>query len=602
MILQALYDYYQRKQDTLPPFGFQVKRIPFLILLSSDGRFHGLMDTRERDKSQRLDAHPFRVPKERERTGSKAWQRPNILWDHFGFVLGHPASEIPKDVQKSKKQFDTFQELVAELAGTAPDDLDLAAIHAFYENQEYHRVFLDPLWPECAKIKGCNLTFKIVGNEEPITVNPNVRAFAAASYEREAPENEGDGTIGDGDITALCLISGDFGPIARTHPRTPIRNSKSNAKLVSFQKHMGFDSYGKEQGANAPISMRAAFAYGTAVNHLLGSNQHLQVGDASTVFWAERTNPMESLLAQFFDQPPESNPDQGTSAVRELFEAPKAGTPAIYDDGTRFFVLGLTPNAARIAVRFWHVATVGALAGNIRQHFADLDIVRARYVERPFLSLKALLLAVSPLDDLEKLPPNLGGDFMKAVLAGTPYPQTILQAALRRIHADQAKKDSKTGKHRDHVPYARAALIKAWLNRHARNANPIQEREINMALDENNTNTGYRLGRLFAVLERVQEDANPGLNTTIRDSYFGAASSTPSAVFPTLMRRNQHHMTKLRKEKPGLYVTRDKLIQAICNDGIDGHHGFNTTLSLENQGRFVIGYYHQRQDFFKTAS
>jgi CRISPR-associated protein Csd1 len=602
MILQALYDYYQRKQDTLPPIGFQIKKIPFVIVLSSDGRFHGLMDTRERDKYQRLDAHPFRVPKERERTGSNAWQRPNILWDHFGYILGHPASEIPKDVQKSKKQFGAFQELVAELAGAYPDDLDLLAIHAFYEKQECKLVFSDPLWPECAKIKGCNLTFRIIGDEEPITVNTNVRAFAAASYEKEAPEDEGDGTTSDGDITALCLISGDFGPIARTHPRTPIRNSKSNAKLVSFQKHMGFDSYGKEQGANAPIGIRAAFAYGTAVNHLLGSNQRLQVGDASTVFWAERTNPMESLLAQFFGEPPESNPDQGTNAVRELFEAPKAGTPAIDDDGTRFFVLGLAPNAARIAVRFWHVATVGELAGNIRRHFKDLEIVQPNYIERPFLSLKTLLLSISHLGDLDKLPPNLGGDFMKAILAGTPYPQTLLQAALRRVHAEQAKSDSKTGKHRDHVPYARAALIKAWLNRQTRNTNPSQEREISMALDESNTNTGYRLGRLFAVLERVQEDANPGLNTTIRDSYFGSASSTPSAVFPTLMRRNQHHMTKLRKEKPGLYVTRDKLIQAICNDGIDGDLGFHATLSLENQGRFVIGYYHQRQDFFKTST
>jgi len=427
--------------------------------------------------------------------------------------------------------------------------------------------------------------------------------MAAAYYEQEKQEeDEGeDENTPTADVTAFCLISDEVGQIARTHPRTPIRNAKTNAKLVSFQRHMGFDSYGKEQGANAPIGKRAAFAYTTALNHLLGSPQFLQIGDASTVFWAAADSRMESLLSQFFDEPPQDNPDQGANAVKELFEAPLAGTSAIYDDGTRFYVLGLAPNAARIAVRFWHVATVGDLAKHIRQHFEDLEIVRPQYVERPFLSLKALLVAVSPLGDLDKLPPKLAGDFMKAILDGTSYPQTLLQAALRRIHAEQAKKDEKTGKHRDHVPYARAALIKAWLNRQTRNANPDQERKITMSLDESNINSGYRLGRLFAVLEKVQAEANPGLNTTIRDSYFGSASSTPSAVFPTLMRRNQHHMTKLRKEKPGLYITRDKLIQTICNEGIDGQLGFRPILSLADQGRFVIGYYQQRQDLFTKS-
>jgi CRISPR-associated protein Csd1 len=611
MILQALYDYYQRKQGELPPYGFQIKKIPFLIVLLPDGRFHSMFDTREPDEKKRLEATSFKVPKERERTGSNAWQRPNILWDHFGFVLGHSATEIQNDMQKAKKQFGSFQRLVAELSDLFPDDLDLVAIRSFYEKEEYERVFNDHLWVECKRIKGCNLTFKIVGNEEPITVNRNVLDFAAKNYEKEAPEDEESATASDDQVSALCLVSGDFLAIARTHPRTPIRNSKTNAKLVSFQKHMGFDSYGREQGSNAPISIRATFAYGTALNHLLNSKQQLQVGDASTVFWAERANPMESLLAQLFGEPQEDNPDEGANAVRALFEAPKTGASAIDDDGTRFFVLGLAPNAARIAVRFWHVATVAELAGNIRQHFRDLEIIRPKDAETPFLSLKALLSSLSPATserpngDIDKLPPNLAGDVMKATLSGAPYPRTLLQAALRRIRAEQAKRDSKTGRHRDHVPHARAALVKAWLNRHTRYANPSHEREIEMALDEQNTNIGYRLGRLFAVLERVQQDAagGPGkVNTTIRDSYFGSASSTPSAVFPTLMRRNQHHMTKLRKEKPGLYVNRDKLIQSICNEGIDGDLGFHATLSLENQGRFVIGYYHQRQDLFKTAS
>lgn len=601
MILHALYRYYQRKKDNLPPHGFQIKEIPFLIALKPDGQFYGLEDTRQSNKQKRLEAHAYKVPKERERPGSNAWQKANLLWDHYGFVLGHPASDTPKDKEKALKQFGTFRKVVADLATAHPKDRDLVAIHNFYEQGHYKEVQHAAKWPDCAKIKGCNLTFKIVGDEGTITDNPNIQSMAAAYYEQEKQEeDEGeDENTPTADVTAFCLISDEVGQIARTHPRTPIRNAKTNAKLVSFQRHMGFDSYGKEQGANAPIGKRAAFAYTTALNHLLGSPQFLQIGDASTVFWAAADSRMESLLAQFFDEPPQDNPDQGTNAVKELFEAPLAGASAIYDDGTLFYVLGLAPNAARIAVRFWHVATVGDLAKHIRQHFEDLEIVRPQYVERPFLSLKTLLVSVSPLGDLDKLPPKLAGDFMKAILDGTPYPQTLLQAALRRIHAEQSKKDEKTGKHRDHVPYARAALIKAWLNRLTRNTG--QNEEITVSLDENNINIGYRLGRLFAVLEKVQAEANPGLNTTIRDSYFGSASSTPSAVFPTLMRRNQHHMTKLRKEKPGLYITRDKLIQTICNDGIDGQLGFTPILSLADQGRFVIGYYQQRQDLFTKS-
>ena len=601
MILQSLYKYYQRKQDDLPPYGFQIKRIPFVITLMPDGRFNGLADTRQPNKQKRLEAYPFRVPKERERTGSNAWQKANLLWDHYGFVLNHPATDAPRDVEKARKQFGTFRQMVTDLAAAHPSDQELKAIQAFYTTEQYKQVALDPKWHDCAKIKGCNLTFKIAGQEGTITDNTNVKSMAAAYYEQEKQEDEDDDADDASDkVTAFCLVSEQTGPIARTHPRTPIRNAKTNAKLVSFQKHMGFDSYGKEQGSNAPIGKRAAFAYTTALNHLLGSSQYLQIADASTVFWAAENNAMESLLSRFFDEPPEDNPDQGTNAVKELFEAPLAGTPAIYDDGTRFYVLGLAPNAARIAVRFWHVATVGDLASHIRQHFEDLEIVRPKYVQRPFLSLKALLVAVSPLNDLDKLPPKLAGDFMKAILDGTPYPQTLLQAALRRIHAEQAKKDEK-GRQKEHVTYARAALIKAWLGRFTRKANSDQERNITMSLDESNTNGGYRLGRLFAVLEKVQGEANPGLNTTIRDSYFGSASSTPSAVFPSLMRRCQHHMSKLRKEKPGLYVTRDKLIQTICNDGIDGKLGFHPVLSLADQGRFVIGYYQQRQDLFTKS-
>ncbi|BBP05279.1 type I-C CRISPR-associated protein Cas8c/Csd1 [Sulfuriferula plumbiphila] len=594
MILQSLHEYYGRKRDSLPGDGIERKELPFLFVLKPDGAFLHIEDTRQ-GEGKRKRGNAFLVPQGVKKSVNVA---ANLLWGNVEYVIGQPDSKKLEEQRKKGKEkhyrerlgdmCSAFRTEIEQLPSEVKSTPEVAAVLAFLSSGNFTHVLADPLWPQVSAT-GANVSFKLTGAESPVCSASGILASVGQSTE-------------DKGETRICLITGNSDVVERLHP--PIKGvwgaQTSGANIVSFNLS-AFNSFAREQGSNAPVGKRAAFAYTTALNHLLVSKQRIQIGDASTVFWAAEDNKMESLLSQFFDEPPQDNPDQGTNAVKELLEATLAGTPAIYDDGTRFYVLGLAPNAARIAVRFWHVATVGDLAGHIRQHFEDLEIVRPQYVERPFLSLKALLLAVSPLGDLDKLPPKLAGDFMKAILDGTSYPQTLLQAALRRIHAEQAKKDEKTGKHRDHVPYARAALIKAWLNRQTRNANPDQERKITMSLDESNINSGYRLGRLFAVLEKVQAEANPGLNTTIRDSYFGSASSTPSAVFPTLMRRNQHHMTKLRKEKPGLYVTRDKLIQTICNDGIDGQLGFRPILSLADQGRFVIGYYQQRQDLFTKS-
>lgn len=592
MILQALYGYYDRKRDSLPSDGIERKELPFLFVLKSDGEFLHIEDTRQGDgKKKRGKA--FLVPQGVKKSVNV---EANLLWGNVEYVLGHPdPKKLEEQRQKGKEKHylkrlkdmhTKFREAIRQLPRVEQSTPEIAAVLAFLSSDNSASIFSDPLWPQVSAM-GANVSFKLTGKESPVCSASSILVAVG-----QATEDNGEPRI--------CLITGNPDVVERLHP--PIRGvwgaQTSGANIVSFNLPAS-NSFAREQGGNAPIGKRAAFAYTTALNYLLASTQRIQVGDASTVFWAAADSPMESLLSHFFSEPPPDNPDQGTDAVKQLFEAPLAGTLAVYDDGTRFYVLGLAPNAARIAVRFWHVVTVGELAGHIRQHFKDLKVIRPQYVSSPFLSLKALLIAISPLGDLDKLPPNLAGDFMKTILDGTAYPQTLLQAALRRIHAEQAMKDKKTGKHKDHVTYARAALIKAWLNRQIRTTNPTQETEITMSFDDSNTNIGYRLGSLFAVLEKIQEDASPGLNTTIRDSYFGSASSTPAAVLPTLMRRSQNHMTKLRKEKPGLYVTRDKQIQAIHSAGVDGKIGYPPVLSLPDQGRFVIGYYQQRQEFFK---
>jgi CRISPR-associated protein Csd1 len=383
-----------------------------------------------------------------------------------------------------------------------------------------------------------------------------------------------------------CLVTGNEDvPIAKNE--TVIKGvwgaQTAGANIVSFNDR-AFESYGKRerQGENSPISQSASFAYTTALNQLLrkDSSQRLQVGDASTVFWADRPTELETSIVDIFGEPPKDDPDRNVRAVASLYRAIDNGLMEKDEGKTRFFVLGLSPNAARIAIRFWHHATVADMAARIRQHFDDLAIVRSER-DPPYPTLFRLLVSVATQGKADNIPPNLGGELMRSILADLPYPQTILAAAVRRVRAEHE------------VPYPRAALIKACINRDTRYSKPSMKEELKMSLDESNVNVGYRLGRLFAVLEKIQEEANPGINATIRDRFYGAASSTPVTVFSTLLKLKNHHLSKL--DNRGRAVNLEKRIGEI----IEGIGDFPAQLPLVDQGRFAIGYYHQRQDFFK---
>ena len=353
----------------------------------------------------------------------------------------------------------------------------------------------------------------------------------------------------------------------------------SGANIVSFNL-AAFKSFGKEQGYNAPVGAKAEFAYTTALNHLLkkGSHQRIQVGDASTVFWAEKKHNLEDVFADLFGEPAKEDYTQDHKSLIATIRAPQIGSIPELDPRTRFFVLGLAPNAARIAVRFWYEGTVQQVAENIAQHLDDCTIVHGP--KRPDnLSLFRLLVSTAMQGKSENIQPNLSGEFIRSILSGTPYPRTLLAAAIRRTRAERE------------VIYPRVALIKAVLVRDTRYFH-IDQKEVGMSLDTSNSNIGYRLGRLFAVLEKAQEEASPGINATIRDRFYGAASSTPVSVFSHLVKLKNHHISKL--DNRGRAINLERLIGEIMADIND----FPAHLSLPDQGRFAVGYYHQRQDFF----
>ncbi|MBL8397303.1 MAG: type I-C CRISPR-associated protein Cas8c/Csd1 [Candidatus Accumulibacter sp.] len=570
MILQALYDYYRRKvadsdpRRRLPAFGLEEKEIPFIVELTAEGKPLGIVDTRQLEGKKKI-ARRYLVPKGVKRSSGVA---ANLLWDTAEYVLGVDRRGKPERVAE---QHAAFCQRLADLPETARQDAGILALQRFYANDGAAALTDDRSWPEILESNPV-LSFRLHSDTDLICQRPAVASIRGGDDET-------------GKSNALCLVTGSPTTTERLH--TAIKGvwgaQSSGATLVSFNLD-AFSSFNKAQGDNAPVSPMAAFAYTTALNHLLDRNsrQRFQVGDASTVFWAQQEDAeVESAFAAVFGEP--DDPDARTERVRGVLRAVQSGQ---FDGGrgdNLFYVLGLAPNAARVSVRFWHAAPLHEIARRVRQWFDDLKMIRGSK-DPEYPSLFRLLAACAQQGKADNIPPNLGGDIMRSILSGNPFPATWLTAAVQRCRAEQS------------VTYLRAAVIKACLNRSHRSTDSSFVQEFSDMLDLENANPAYRLGRLFAVLEKIQEEANPGLNATIRERYYGAASSTPVAVFTTLLRLKNHHLAKLTHR--GRVVNFERLLGEILGGVTD----FPKHLRLPDQGRFSLGYYHQRQDFFSKST
>ncbi len=579
MILQALNDYYNRKaadpDSGIAPPGWERKEIPYIIVLDRNGNPVDIQSTVE-GAGKTKKGKKFLVPQGEKRT-SKI--NSNLLWDNPAYVIGIPTIKVEKT--EAAKRHAAFRKKIDDLGVT--DDPGIIAVRkflAFSLEEKIRKLENFENWENLRNDK-VNLSFKLAGESGLVTDSDAARSLIDENSLKKTASNEGASKEG------VCMVTGQRDSIKRLHPSIKgVWGGKATASIVSFNEN-AFCSYGKEQGENAPVGKTAAFAYTTALNMLLDSENRMQVGEASTVFWSEKPTAFESNF-RFFMEPPKDDPDRGIAAVKALFDSMKTGTFDHDDRAQRFYVLGLSPNAARIAIRFWIVSTVGEMEKNIVRFFNDTEIIHG--VEQPDrrLSISQLLSSTAVEGKSDKIQPNLEGDFMRAILEGLPYPQTLLSAAIRRIRAEH-KVTEHEQRRRD---YTRAALIKACLNRS--NHNPVSE-ELTVSLNLDNKNIGYRLGRLFAALEKIQAKANPGINATIRDRYYGAASGTPVTVFPNLMRLKNHHLSKLGA---GGRIFFERLLAEILSEIDD----FPKNLSLEEQGRFAIGYYHQSEDLYKKNS
>ena len=570
MILHALTQYYQRKAESdggVAPEGFENKEIPLVIVIDKQGQFIQLEDTREL-KNKKKVARTFLVPKGLGRSGSKSYEVSNLLWDHYGYVLAYAGE---KGQEQADKQHVSFITKVNELKQELPDDAGVAAVAAFLASaEEKSKVMQAANWAECAKVKGCNLSFRLV--EEAVDLV--CQSKAVQEYVSQANQVKSDNVQ-----KGICLVTGKPAPIARLHNAVKGVNAKP-APFTSVNLS-AFESYGKEQGFIFPVGEQAMFEYTTALNTLLAGENRFRIGDVTAICWSEKPNPLEESIASLINGGGKDNPDAHIDAVKTLYKSLYNGKYTKPDGKEKFYLLGLSPNSARIVVRFWHETTVAALSESIAAWYDDLQMVRGENSPYPeYMPLPRLLGNLVLDGKMENLPSDLIAQITDAAVNNRVLPVSLLQAALRRNKAEQK------------ITYGRASLLKAYINRAIRAGRLKNMKELTMSLDRNRQDIGYVLGRLFAVLEKTQAEANPGLNATIADRYFGSASSTPIAVFGTLMRLLPHHLNKLEFE--GRAVQLQWEIRQI----LEHCQRFPNHLNLEQQGLFAIGYYHETQFLF----
>lgn len=560
MILKALYDYYHRCKDNLPLYGMEYKEIGFIIVIDKDGNFKRLEDRRI-DKKQ---AQRFLVKKSVGRTSAPI---PNHLYDNSAYVLGYS----PKD--DSEKCIKVFKDKVAEIYKASPEIPSIKALYLFYQNfndTTLLQIQQDPLWEDVAKNlnkKYSIFSFLLEGETEIIACKKNLMKLLDNSIEKDPLQK------------MVCLITGEESCVVETTTATMIPGSQATAKLVSFQSDSGYDSYGKTKGYNAPISEEAEFAYTTALNYLLRSDSKNKflLGNRTFLFWASSSSESgqkaeESLWSMLGFQDNDDDPNRRILQVREVFNSIYSGqlTTSLED---KFYILGLAPNSARIAVTYWTEIPLKEFASMILKHFDDMDIIDTRKEKKPYFGLRTILSSVTLGGKVSDVTPNLPEALVKSIFQGLPYPQTLYSSCIRRIRAENT------------LGIARAAIIKAYLNR------LNNQEKINTMLDKENKNQGYLCGRLFAVLDKIQGDAN-GLHS-IKERYMNAASATPATVFATIINLSSHHSEKLNE---GRKVYFEKLKQEIV-DKISAE-GFPSHLDLQDQGRFFVGFYHQQQDFY----
>lgn len=568
MILQALTSLYEAlaQKGEISKEGWSREKISFALSIDEEGnllRVTPLFDTVDGPKGKTRE-----VPQKMTVPIKVGNTSPKFLWGNSGFILGTANDKTPEAAKDCfKRNRDLHHEVLKEIEVPAAK-----AILSFFDRWEPEKTLENELVTSCAgELLGkANMVFRF--NGKFIHEIPQLAAAWQAHYGETAKER------------GQCLITGALDAIPNTHPLIKgVQGAKSSgAALVSFNES-AFCSYKKKQNQNAPVGKYAAFAYTTALNHLLADRKNVhRIGDAAVVCWAENADKQyEDFAADLFfgDGDGDQSDEQWLSALQASVELLAKGLPCReldLDPERKFYILGISPNAARLAVRFFYCDSFGNIVKNIKAHYDRLEIVRPSYDKYPMLPLWKLLSATVNPSAKDKTPnPAMAGAVARAVFSGGRYPASILECTFLRIRAERE------------ITRERAAIIKAY---YLRNPNEKCPKEVlTVSLNENSKNIPYTLGRLFSVYEEIQQAANPGINTTIKDRYFGSAAAMPATVFPILSNLAQKHLRKLSDAQRVYLDKKVMTLKSVLGEQYPAH------MSLPEQGSFDLGYYHQTQ-------
>lgn len=602
MILQALNRYYNilaLQMSDIAPLGYSTIGVSFALNISENGDLldiFPLFTNEQRGKKTVEVPRSMIVPEQVKRAGINP--TPNFLWDNAAFVLGL-SDKDEVDPEYAQKRFNAFQQLNQGIL-TEVDSAAARAVLAFLDHHNPSNCREHPAIAEKLEglLQGGNIVFMYQG---------------AYAHHDSAIRNAWEATKASHEAEMMqCLVTGETTSIARLHPSLKrIRGAQPmGATLVGFNAP-AYESYNRSQGLISPVSDSATFAYTTILNYLLSDanpNKKFYLGDTTIVYWAEsEKRAFESAFASILDpdyideqvdsqqigrKKAEAALKTAAEKVRRTQVLDLKGLLAdLQDENPRFYVLGLAPNAARVSVRFFITDPFEDVVSSIMAHYRDLEIVKEFASQPDYITVGHILAeTVSKKAKDKEAAPLLAGAVFRSILTNAPYPAALYNALLIRIRADID--DSAKNIHK--INYVRAAVMKAFLIRKYRHQphNPFEE-VLTMALNEQATIPAYLLGRLFAVLEKVQQEAIGDVNASIKDRYFTTACASPRSVFPTLLRLSQHHIAKAKYG----YV-RDRQIQDILNLLDVEKNPIPARLTLDEQGVFVLGFYHQRAAFF----
>lgn len=573
MILQALVKQYENleRQGKVSGLGWCQAKVSYELDLSKNGDILGVTSRKieeMRGKKTVWAPASLIVPEMVTRSSGVS---ANFLCDNSKYMLG---IDVQGTNQRVIDCFQATREKHRSVLKNAQGEI-ARAILAYFEKWDPQKAEQHPVirenWEELTE--GGNLIFSIEGQEAQ--EDEEIRTCWEQYREQD-----------DGERKGLCLVTGRKTEISRIHKvikGVPGAQS-SGAALVSFNAP-AFESYGKEQSYNAPVGKYAEFAYTTALNYLLTQRDYtFSLGDAMVVYWAESGK--EEYQKCFFDilRPTKDNQKK----LKDIFDSLKEDTKvylenAEMDPEQKFYILALAPNAARLSVRFFYMNSFGKILQNIAEHYERLSIVKPAWAEQDYLGIRDMLNETVNQKSKDKTPiSNMSSLVLQAILSGSRYPASLYTDTLIRIRAENGK-----------ITWGRAAIIKAYLNRNY----GWKKGERFMGLKEECTDTAYVLGRLFSLLEAIQKEANPSITTTIRDRYFNSACATPASVFPVLIKLKNSHIKKLERDKGGAKIYYEKQLTDIMGRLEE----FPKRLSLEQQGQFTLGYYHQQQKRYEKG-